>query len=142
MQISHTLIATTIITLVPNIAFAYIDPASGSALMSAIIGIFVATAIFIKTYWYKLKSFFKTIFCRGKQAATQNTPEKTTPDTASTAKQPDTASTAKQPDTASTAKQPDTASTAKQPDTASTAKQPDTASTAKQPDTDNSKPAA
>ena len=38
--------------------FAYIDPGSGSAIMSAIIGFFVAIGIFIKTYWYKLKSLF------------------------------------------------------------------------------------
>jgi len=37
---------------------AYIDPGSGSAIMSAIIGLFVATGLVIKTYWYKLKSFF------------------------------------------------------------------------------------
>ena len=37
---------------------AYIDPASGSAIMSAIVGLFVATGMFIKTYWYKLKSIF------------------------------------------------------------------------------------
>ena len=37
---------------------AYIDPGSGSAIMSAIIGIFVAGGMFIKTYWYKLKAFF------------------------------------------------------------------------------------
>ena len=37
---------------------AYIDPGSGSAIMSAIIGLFVATGMVIKTYWYKIKSFF------------------------------------------------------------------------------------
>jgi len=37
---------------------AYIDPGSGSAIMSAIIGAFVALGLAIKTYWYKLKSFF------------------------------------------------------------------------------------
>ena len=37
---------------------AYIDPGSGSAIMSAIIGFFVAGGLAIKTYWYKLKSFF------------------------------------------------------------------------------------
>ena len=37
-------------------AFAYIDPGSGSAIMSAIIGFFVAAGIAIKSYWYKLKS--------------------------------------------------------------------------------------
>ncbi len=39
---------------------AYIDPGSGSAIISAIVGIFVASALAIKTYWYKLKSFFST----------------------------------------------------------------------------------
>ena len=39
-------------------AMAYIDPGSGSAIMSAIIGLFVAVGLAIKTYWYKLKSFF------------------------------------------------------------------------------------
>ena len=37
-------------------AFGYIDPGSGSAIMSAIVGFFVAAGMFIKTYWYKLKS--------------------------------------------------------------------------------------
>ena len=39
-------------------AMAYIDPGSGSAIMSAIIGFFVAVSLAIKTYWYKLKSLF------------------------------------------------------------------------------------
>jgi hypothetical protein len=37
---------------------AYIDPGSGSAIMSAIIGFFVAISLAIKTYWYKIKSLF------------------------------------------------------------------------------------
>ena len=40
-------------------AMAYIDPGSGSAIMSAIIGLFVAVGLAIKTYWYKLKSLFR-----------------------------------------------------------------------------------
>lgn len=39
-------------------AMAYIDPGSGSAIMSALIGLFVAIGLAIKTYWYKLKSLF------------------------------------------------------------------------------------
>ena len=39
-------------------SYAYIDPGSGSALISVIIGFFAALGITIKTYWYKLKSFF------------------------------------------------------------------------------------
>jgi len=42
--------------ITPSIA--YIDPGSGSAIMSAIVGIFVAAGLAIKTYWYKIKSFF------------------------------------------------------------------------------------
>ncbi len=38
--------------------FAYIDPGSGSAIVSAIIGFFVAAGMLVKTYWYKLKSLF------------------------------------------------------------------------------------
>jgi hypothetical protein len=37
---------------------AYIDPGSGSAIMSAIIGLFVAIGVTGKTYWYKIKSIF------------------------------------------------------------------------------------
>ena len=40
--------------------YAYIDPGSGSAILSAIIGFFVAIGIAIKTYWYKIKSMFKS----------------------------------------------------------------------------------
>jgi hypothetical protein len=39
-------------------AMAYIDPGSGSAIMSAIVGLFVAVGIALKTYWYKIKSLF------------------------------------------------------------------------------------
>lgn len=41
-------------------AHGYIDPGSGSAIMSAIIGFFVAAGMIIKTYWYKLKSLFSS----------------------------------------------------------------------------------
>ncbi|MFK8012289.1 MAG: hypothetical protein AB8B80_09630 [Marinicellaceae bacterium] len=44
--------------LMPFMAHAYIDPGSGSAIMSAIIGAIVAIGVTIKTYWYKIKSFF------------------------------------------------------------------------------------
>jgi len=37
-------------------ALAYIDPGSGSAIMSVIIGIFVAIGMVVKTFWYRIKS--------------------------------------------------------------------------------------
>ena len=40
-------------------ALAYIDPGSGSAIVSLIIGFFVALGLVAKTYWYKLKALFK-----------------------------------------------------------------------------------
>ena len=49
---------TLFLSLWVQTSFAYIDPGSGSAIMSAIIGFFVAIGIIIKTYWYKLKSLF------------------------------------------------------------------------------------
>lgn len=39
---------------------AYIDPGSGSAIMSAIVGFFAAVTMLVKTYWYKLKSLFSS----------------------------------------------------------------------------------
>ena len=49
----------TIITLLFSApALAYIDPGSGSAILSAIAGLLVAVTIAVKSYWYKLKSFF------------------------------------------------------------------------------------
>lgn len=55
----HITIFVSILTLFFSVpAFAYIDPGSGSAILSAIAGLFVAITIAIKGYWYKLKSFF------------------------------------------------------------------------------------
>lgn len=52
-------IPVTVIVLWAAPAMAYLDPGSGSAIMSAIIGLFVAIGLTIKTYWYKFKSLFK-----------------------------------------------------------------------------------
>ena len=49
-------------------AFAYLDPGSGSAIVSAIIGAFVAAGLVVKTYWYK----FKGLFSRRKTTASDD----------------------------------------------------------------------
>ncbi|MBT4669224.1 MAG: hypothetical protein HOC17_06825 [Candidatus Ruthia sp.] len=54
---NYVLLVTLLTIVTP--AMAYIDPGSGSAIMSAIIGFFVAIGLAIKTYWYKIKSIFK-----------------------------------------------------------------------------------
>tara|TARA_B100001250_G_C19772132_1_gene777686 strand:+ start:414 stop:590 length:177 start_codon:yes stop_codon:yes gene_type:complete len=40
-------------------AYAYIDPGTGSLIVSFIVGIFTATYFYFKTIWLKLKKFFK-----------------------------------------------------------------------------------
>ncbi len=41
-----------------NNAFAYIDPGSASAVITAILGFFAAAGFTIRKYLYKIKSFF------------------------------------------------------------------------------------
>lgn len=38
-------------------ALAYLDPGTGSAIMTMIIGFFVAIGVLFKTFWYKIKKF-------------------------------------------------------------------------------------
>jgi hypothetical protein len=37
-------------------AHAYLDPSTGSMILSAIVGLFATIGLAIKTYWYKLKN--------------------------------------------------------------------------------------
>ena len=53
------LIISVITFLITSPAFAYIDPMTGSALMSVIIGFLVGAGVWIKTYWNKTISFFR-----------------------------------------------------------------------------------
>lgn len=45
--------------LCPVSALAYLDPTTGSMLISAIVGLFASLVLAIKTYWYRIKAFFK-----------------------------------------------------------------------------------
>lgn len=65
-----TEIATSILDST-NSAFAYIDPGSGSAIISAIVGIVVAAGLALKTYWYKFKGLFSSK--KNSQEADSNT---------------------------------------------------------------------
>lgn len=40
-------------------AQAYLDPSTGSMILSAIVGIFATIGLAVKTYWYKLKNLLK-----------------------------------------------------------------------------------
>lgn len=55
------LLFTILVTflLMPLPALAYLDPTTGSMLISAIVGLFASLVLAIKTYWYRIKAFFK-----------------------------------------------------------------------------------
>jgi len=45
--------------LMPISALAYLDPTTGSMLISAIVGLFASLVLAIKTYWYRIKAFLR-----------------------------------------------------------------------------------
>ena len=53
------LVMTAILLLMPVSALAYLDPTTGSMVISAIVGLFASLVLAIKTYWYRIKAFFK-----------------------------------------------------------------------------------
>jgi hypothetical protein len=55
--LARALAAMALFGFAPS-AFAYLDPSTGSMILSAIVGVFATLVLAIKTYWYKLKSFF------------------------------------------------------------------------------------
>ena len=40
-------------------ARAYLDPSTGSMILSAIVGVFATAVLAVKTYWYKFKGLFR-----------------------------------------------------------------------------------
>lgn len=43
----------------PQFSFAYLDPGTGTMIISAIVGIFATIILGVKTFWFKIASFFK-----------------------------------------------------------------------------------
>ena len=48
----------SVILLIPNTAFAYLDPGSSSIILQALLAIAVGMSMAWKTLFYKVKSFF------------------------------------------------------------------------------------
>ncbi len=42
----------------PTYAMAYVDPGTGNAIMSIVIGLIVAISLFFKTFWFKIRALF------------------------------------------------------------------------------------
>ena len=43
-------------------AFAYVDPGTGSAIVSIIIGAIVGSWLFLKSFWYKISNAIRKLF--------------------------------------------------------------------------------
>ena len=59
MKIENSLLLCLIL-IIPINAYAYIDPGSGSALITAILGFFAAIIYSFKKFFYNLKDKFKS----------------------------------------------------------------------------------
>lgn len=58
-QFRLVLAIAIVLLLIPVSALAYLDPTTGSMVISAIVGLFASLLLAIKTYWYRIKAFFK-----------------------------------------------------------------------------------
>ncbi len=56
----RSVLVMIIVLLLPVSASAYLDPTTGSMVISAIVGLFASLVLAVKTYWYRIKAFFKT----------------------------------------------------------------------------------
>lgn len=52
------LVALGVALIVPQTAHAYLDPASGSMILQAVIGGVAAAALAFKYYWHRILAFF------------------------------------------------------------------------------------
>ena len=54
----RAIVLALLLTLAPP-AEAYLDPSTGSLILSAIVGLLATIGLAVKTWWYKLKSLFR-----------------------------------------------------------------------------------
>ncbi len=55
-----TILAAGLATLfLASPAWAYLDPSTGSMIISAIVGVFASVALAVRTYWYRIKALFR-----------------------------------------------------------------------------------
>ncbi|MCY3926655.1 MAG: hypothetical protein OXG81_00110 [Acidobacteria bacterium] len=52
------MVALVVVLVVPQAAHAYLDPASGSMILQAVIGGVAAAALAFKYYWRRIQAFF------------------------------------------------------------------------------------
>ena len=69
--------AAVLVSFAPP-AFAYLDPSTGSMIISAVLGVLATVGLAAMTYWYKLKSIFRRGNAR--RNAGSEPPQTTDPD--------------------------------------------------------------
>ena len=52
------LVAVLVLLIAPGTAYAYLDPASGSMILQAVIGGVAAAALAFRFYWRRIATFF------------------------------------------------------------------------------------
>lgn len=67
MKNKITYIAFLATLFIPNIAYAYLDPGSGSIILQAILGFIAAAFTAISFQWNRFKNFLKKIFNKNKK---------------------------------------------------------------------------
>jgi len=45
--------------LLPTDVLAYLDPSTGSMVVTALVGVFASLALAVKTWWYRIKRLFR-----------------------------------------------------------------------------------
>ena len=58
--------AVSMLLLFSPCVFAYLDPSTGSMVVSVIVGVLATLVLAVKTYWYRIKGFFRR---KGRPAA-------------------------------------------------------------------------
>ena len=58
MQEFRLLVLIVLLSLAPA-AQAYLDPSTGSLILSAIVGLIATIGLALKTWWYRIKSLFR-----------------------------------------------------------------------------------
>lgn len=63
---AQALLAVAAGTFAP-VTWAYLDPSTGSMIISAIVGLVASVALAVKTYWYRLVGLVRRLFSGGDQ---------------------------------------------------------------------------
>ena len=62
----NSILFISILIIIPNTSYAYLDPGTGSIILQAILGFIAATVASVSIYWAKFKILIKKIFSKKK----------------------------------------------------------------------------